>query len=72
MTLDVTAGLLLLTKIILLVLLVFYFVFSYVVLTKVKLLAQVLETEVSPILVALVGLNLVVSLGLFVVGLFIL
>lgn len=59
-------------KIILLGLSLFYLVFSYVVLTKVRLLAGVLETEVSPLLVVLVGSNILVSLILFLVGLLVL
>lgn len=69
---DLTVWILMTTKVVLLGLTLFYLVFSYVVLTKVRLLAVILETEVSPFLVILVATNIVISLVLFLLGLLVL
>lgn len=55
-----------------LVLLFFYLVFSYVVLTKVRLLSQVLKTEVETFLVLLAVANITAALMLLLLGLFLL
>lgn len=72
MLVNLTPYILLLIKIGLLVLLLFYLVFSAIVFGKVRFLSQILETDVSPLLLLLVVLNFFLSLGLFFVALLIL
>lgn len=59
-------------KIVLLVVLALYFIFSLVLLEKVKFLAKVLSTDVSPVLALLVFVNTLVSVFLFFTSLLIL
>lgn len=72
MLINLTPYVLLLIKVGLLVLLIFYLVFSVIVFGKVRFLSQILETDVSPTLLLLVVLNFFLSLGLFLFALVIL
>lgn len=59
-------------KIVLLVLLGAYSVFSFVVMGKVRYLSQILKTEVTSPILLMVMVNLLLSLGLFFVALVVL
>lgn len=72
MLVNIAPYILLVIKIGLLVLLLFYLVFSAIVLGKVRFLSQILETDVSPLLLLLVVLNFFLSLGLFLIALVVL
>ena len=72
MLINLTPYILLLIKIGLLVLLLFYSIFSAIVLGKVRFLSQVLETDVSPPLLLGVMVNFLLSLGLFFIALVVL
>lgn len=72
MDINFTEVFLLAVKIILLVLLAFYFIFSLVMLGKVKFLLRVLDTEASPPILIMVLVNSVLTLVLFFLTLIIL
>lgn len=59
-------------KIIILSLLFFYSIFAWVAWRKVKFLSQVVETEVSPVLIFILLVNLFLGLILFLTALFVL
>ena len=59
-------------KIIILSLLFFYSIFAWVAWRKVKFLSQVVETEVSPVLIFILLVNLFLGLILFLTVLFVL
>ena len=59
-------------KIIILSLLFFYFIFAWISLRKVKFLSQVVETEVSPVLIFTLLVNFFLGLVLFLAALFVL
>lgn len=63
---------LLLIKILVIILLAFYSIFSFVLLKKVSFLAQILQTEVSRLLLALVFANFSAALVFFLLALFVL
>lgn len=72
MLINLTPYILIGIKIVVLILLALYSVFSLIVVGKVKFLSRILETEVSPTLFISVVVNLIISLGLFFVALVVL
>lgn len=72
MLINLTPYILIGIKIVVLILLALYSVFSLIVVGKVKFLSRILETEVSPTLFVFVAVNLIISLGLFFVALVVL
>ena len=59
-------------KIFLLIFLLFYICFAWVILRQEKFMSQVVEVPISSILTLLVNLHFLASIGIFILGLFIL